>query len=757
MLAAGVAAAGSGTRKLVWAIVAIVLVFLGLQAWAAYETSRQAERILEEVVADEDLDISKARQELIKLRIETERDTLFWRTLLTALIPLATVVVALVAALPSLRTYLEGRAKERSDRAAGELNEVLKNLVSANPRERAFGVVGLQHFLTPDQDEFHLRALAALATAARIEDEDEDADVRRSVRIASERAAANVPHALFREVSWQWANLRSVSLPGLNAPGIDLRDAVLENADLSGARLTRARLDAAKLKGTILADADLSGAVLEHADLAGANLVRANLQGAVLRNAFVWRMDVDGADLTGAFLDEQLPWDLVVNWRTATLDAPLRERLLDLYGPAPSGTRVLMVMWEVPPLVAGGTWTACYHLVRRLRVAGADVTVAVPWAASAISPLPFGTEVRVVPLGIEPPSAPVSPYAPTAWSPYGPASPTWSPYGFASAYPSWSPHGPAWGSPYAGAGGGPSEGERVRQLSSAVRVADEFRRRLLAFDELGSFDVVHAHDWITFPAAEAVAKPWVAHLHSTVADRQPDDPDPVIAEIERRGAEAADRVVAPSTATSLQIQRLYGLPPERIVVVPNPLSEERLALGDVGSFESKAVVFLGRLTRQKGPDLFLEIARRLASEGATFVVYGAGEQEEALRWSAPGNVSFRGQLPWERRGEAFAGASVVVVPSRFEPFGMTVAEGMLHRVPVVYSQTAGIAEVVQAGVRVHPENVEQTAAAVRQLLTSWPYWEAIVDGQSAAIAAYMQGEYERMLIELWAGLVPASG
>ena len=756
MLAAGVAAAGSGTRRFLWAIVAIVLIFVGLQVWAALETSRQAERILEEVVSDEDLDLSQARQELVKLRIETERDTLFWRTLLTSLIPLATVVVALIAALPSLRTYLEGRAKERSDRAAGELNEVLKHLVSENPRERAFGVVGLQHFLTPDQEEFHLRALSALATAARIEDEDEDADVRRSVRIASERAAVNVPHALFGEVSWQWANLRSVSLPDLDAPGIDLRDAVLENADLSRATLTRARLDAAKLKGTILADADLRGAVLEHADLAGANLAGANLRGAVLRHAFVWRMDVDGADLTGAFLDEQLPWDLVVNWRTATLDAPLRERLLDLYGPAPSGTRVLMVMWEVPPLVAGGTWTACYHLVRRLRVAGADVTVAVPWAPSAISPLPFGTEVRVVPLGIEPPSAPVSPYSPPAWSPYGPATPPWSPYGFASAYPAWSPYGPAWASPYAGAGGGPSEGERVRQLSSAVRVADEFRRRLLAFEELESFDVVHAHDWITFPAAEAIGKPWVAHLHSTVVDRQPDDPDPVIAEIERRGVQAADRAVAPSTATSLQIQRLYGLPPEAIEVVPNPLSEEPLTLGDAGSFESKVVVFLGRLTRQKGPDLFLEVARRLAGEGATFLVYGTGEQEEALRWSAPANVSFRGQIPWERRGEAYAGASVVVVPSRFEPFGMTVAEAMLHRVPVVYSRTAGITEVVQAGVRVDAENVDHTAAAVRQLLTSWPHWEAIVDGQAAAIATYMQGRQERMLTELWAGLVLAS-
>jgi glycosyltransferase involved in cell wall biosynthesis/uncharacterized protein YjbI with pentapeptide repeats len=757
MLAPGVAAAGSGTRKFVWAIVAIVLVFVVLQGWAALETSRQAERILQEAVADEALDISKARQELVKLRIETERDTLFWRTLLTSLIPLATVVVALIAALPSLRTYLEGRAKERSDRAAGELNEVLKHLVSENPRERAFGIVGLQHFLTPDQEEFHLRALAALATAARIEDEDEDADVRRSVRIASERAAANVPHALFGEVSWQWANLRSVSLPGLDVPGIDLRDAVLENADLSRAKLARARLDAAKLKGTILAGADLRDAVLEHADLAGANLVGADLRGAVLRNAFVWRMDVDGSDLTGAFLDEQLPWDLVVNWRTATLDAPLRERLFDMYGPAPSGTRVLMVMWEVPPLVAGGTWTACYHLVRRLRVAGADVTVAVPWASSEIAPLPFGTEVRVVPLGIEPPPAPVSPYSPPVWSPYEAASPPWSPYGFASAYQSWSPYGPAWSSPYAGANGGSSEGERVRQLSSAVRVADEFRRRLLAFEEVESFDIVHAHDWITFPAAEALGKPWVAHLHSTVADRQPDNPDPVIAEIERQGAQAADRVVAPSNATSLQIQRLYDLPAERIAVVPNPLSEERLALADVGSFESKLVVFLGRITRQKGPDLFLELARRLSNEDATFVLYGAGEQEDELRWNAPSNVSFRGQVPWERRSQAFAGASVVVVPSRFEPFGMTVAEAMLHRVPVVYSQTAGIAEVVQAGLRVDAHNVDQMAAAVRQLLTSWPHWEAIVEGQAAAIGAYIQGRHERMLTELWAGLAPVTG
>src|SRR6185295_10501288 len=114
--------------------------------------------------------------------------------------------------------------------------------------------------------------------------------------------------------------------------------------------------------------------------------------------------------------------------------------------------KVLMLMWEIPPFVAGGTWTACYHLVRNLRRAGADVTVVVPWAESLIVSQPFGPEVRVVPLGIVPPefATPAGTiYAQGiygarvgSWSTYGTA-PSWSVYGSA---PTWSPYGatPSW-------------------------------------------------------------------------------------------------------------------------------------------------------------------------------------------------------------------------------------------------------------------------------------------------------------------------
>ena len=88
--------------------------------------------------------------------------------------------------------------------------------------------------------------------------------------------------------------------------------------------------------------------------------------------------------------------------RDAHLDPELRRDLIARFGDAPHGPPVVMLLWEISPLVAGGTWTAAYHLVRRLRQQGADITVVVPWAESdlAAEQKPFGSEVRVVPLGI---------------------------------------------------------------------------------------------------------------------------------------------------------------------------------------------------------------------------------------------------------------------------------------------------------------------------------------------------------------------
>jgi glycosyltransferase involved in cell wall biosynthesis len=748
----------------------VVAAFIALQLWASREATRQAGRIARETIAAQSISNEKSREELIKLKVENEQSTLFWRTFLTSFLPVVTVLVALIGALPALRTYLAGREKERVDRASEELNEVFKHLLSDNPREQAFGVVGLQHFLEPEQEEFHLRTLTALAAAARVPEgaDESKAEVIRSVRIAFEKAARLLSGEAFTNVSWQNANLGAAALHGFDAPGIDFRDAVLRDSDLSSAVLRDARFDNAQLQGANLTGTDLRGANLEHADLAGATLVDAKLGGASLLSTKVWDLKLAGADLEAALLDpDAFPWQLVPDWRRARLDAPLRERLIERYGPEPTGPRVLMLMWEIPPLVAGGTWTACYHLVRRLRVAGADVTVVVPWDESVLGQdatgevRPFGTEVEVIGLGVEPLVQPLGPYGIS--SPYGAVSPYgygsvsgfMSPYGFLSPYgytqPFASPYSWMWGSPYTS---GPPERSTEASRTSIVRLTDEFRRRLLRLPNLDTFDVVHAHDWITFPAAAALAEqglPWVAHVHSTVADRQPDAPDPVIGELEGHGVRAANAVVTPSRYTAARVRELYDVPAARITVVPNPLSSEHLPLDELGSYESRRVVFLGRLTRQKGADLFLETARELEGEGAftAFVMVGAGEDEQNLRRIAPWNVTISPALDWSRRGEAFGRASAVIVPSRAEPFGMVVAEAMQHRVPVLFARQAGIGEVIDAGIRIDPEDAERTAEQLRTLLGNWSLWERVVEQQAVAIREYEETDHAVALWELW--------
>jgi uncharacterized protein YjbI with pentapeptide repeats/glycosyltransferase involved in cell wall biosynthesis len=765
-------------------IALFALAVLGIQIWATIHNTRKVIGIVEQLepIEQRDLPHEKTRQEILALRIENQLRGYFWSSLLSALGPTAAAFVTLLGAWLGLRSYVETRRKERLDRAASDLKGVLENLVSDEARKRAVGVAGLQHFLTEDKSESHLQVVASLATAARLES---DAEVLRSIRIAVEQAARTLPEDRLQQVSWQGAKLRGVDLAGHSLRELDLRDADLEDADLSGCDLEGALFTAARLNGARLDQADLTGATLAYTDFAGASLVGAVLERAVLHHAKVLGADLAGADLKGALFEpDEVPWRLVKNWRDATFDPGLLARLVDRYGPKPHGVRVLMLMWEVPPLVAGGTWTACYHLVRQLRRRGADLVVAVPWDASSIDTSPFGCEVEVVPLGIPAPragsgpyagagaSAPFSPYSSgspyLAASPYAGAAPRadWfsayrgiaSPYGTlpspyaasASFSGGWSssPYGPyseSFSSPYGRFG--------LRQPFSALRLIEELERRLLRHLQHATFDVLHAHDWVTFDAANAAAtraqRPWIAHFHSTESDRRPGAPDPVIEAIERAGAQRASAIVVPSRATARRLEQRYAVPPEKINVVPNPLSREAIDVRETGSFETHRTVFLGRLTAQKGPDLFARVAEaaRPRIENASFWMYGDGEDAARLSHWPP--VELRGPLRWSERGAAFSEASALLVPSRAEPFGMVVLEAMQHRVPVLYTEEAGAAEVLQSGVKVRSEATEEVAIALASLLGDWQRWVEVVEAQAKEIAEYPDRGYEQELMAIW--------
>jgi glycosyltransferase involved in cell wall biosynthesis len=732
----------------------LAVAFAALHYWTAARITERAEQIAVEAsrLAGDQLTADKAREELIAKRLENRLRGFFWQSLLSSLGPVVTALVALAGLLTGLNTYLATREKERADRAAAELKDTLARVAGKEARERMVGIVGLQHFFTAGREEQHLPALAALMAALRIEDNDE---VRRAARVVAEAAAASLAPDLLAKVSWQRLKLKGVDLAGRTLDGVDLRDADLEDADLRGARLAGARLDAAVLKGARLDDAVLTGADLSYVDLAGASLRGAHLAGVRITGAKVLKADFSGATFAGTSpgLDE-LPWDLVKGWRTAKLPEALRQRLESRFGPAPTGPRVLMLMWELPPNVTGGAWTACHHLVRALRRSGADVTVVVPWDAEHLDELPFGIEVPVIGMGLSTP-APSGAYGGgAAFSSYGSAS---TPYG--------GPYGGAYGA-YGGAYGRAMQqtaldgrawgGYRPGTGTPLLRLTQAFAQRVQRWIADKDFAVIHAHDWVTWHAARAAAAaqglPWIAHVHSLEGDRRPSGHDPIIVQLEADGLRAASRIVVPGTATRARAMRDYGLDAARITIVPNALSPTTIAPARMGAFETRRVIFLGRLARQKGPDRFADIAAAVKRSlpDAQFLMFGEGEEASALRRRA--DVTLRPAIAWEDRADAFAQASALLLPSRSEPFGMVVLEAMQAGVPVLYPSDSGAADALASGIKIDPAATADVAQRLVALLTDPEDWERTARAELTEIAAYPARDHAGPIREIWQAL-----
>jgi glycosyltransferase involved in cell wall biosynthesis len=112
-------------------------------------------------------------------------------------------------------------------------------------------------------------------------------------------------------------------------------------------------------------------------------------------------------------------------------------------------------------------------------------------------------------------------------------------------------------------------------------------------------------------------------------------------------------------------------------------------------------------------------------------------------------VELKGKLSWSEREKAFYDAAVVIVPSRFEPFGMVVLEAMQHGAPVLFPKSAGVAEVVRSGVAIDPEDVTGTADVICRLLDDAVYWTQVVEAQYDEIEEYAKRDYEEGLIKVW--------
>lgn len=440
--------------------------------------------------------------------------------------------------------------------------------------------------------------------------------------------------------------------------------------------------------------------------------------------------------------------------------------------------RILMLGWEFPPFIAGGLGTACHGLTKALARLGQDILFVLPDPIHDPSAAPHvrmltpatltrvRTPFRAASAAARAAAASGVPDAPDVDAPEdepaeGRTTLRRVPADFSSPYPGFQP------------GLAPEvEAARFaalqRLLAEADRASDptEHQRRVLeAFASLGipvapapaqdyggdmsarahryahlalalaareNFDVIHAHDWMTYPAAialkHATRRPLVCHIHSTEFDRSGEHVNQAIYDTERAGLHVADCVVAVSQLTKTIVAARYAVPESKIEVVYNGVDDgHQPRPGDHIEARDKIVLFLGRITMQKGPEYFVAAAKRVLEKvpNAKFVVAGSGDMalrmiDLAAEMGIGHRVLFTGFLRGSDVARIFKMADCYVMPSVSEPFGIAALEALAHDVPVIISKTSGVAEVLTHALKVDFWDTDEMANKIVNVLTRPP-------------------------------------
>ena len=389
-----------------------------------------------------------------------------------------------------------------------------------------------------------------------------------------------------------------------------------------------------------------------------------------------------------------------------------------------------MFGWEFPPHIAGGLGTACYGMTRGLARNDVEVIFVMP-KASGDEDERFvkvvnasDVEARYCDSSIEGADDIMRKisfiHIDSNMVPYI------SPEEFATYREGyertgrkfWEKQGDSWTQRYTFSG--KYGANLMEEVARYAVVAAEVARQLE-----GQFDVIHAHDWLTYFAGIAAkrvsGKPLVVHMHATSFDRSSSDNiDTRVYEIERAGMAAADRVIAVSNLTRNIVIEKYNIPAEKVVTVHNAVrfAEKEQELPERG-VKDKIVTFLGRITFQKGPDYFVEAAAKVLKRvpNVRFVMAGSGDMmNHAIRRVARLGIAdrfhFTGFLKGDDVHKMFQLSDVYIMPSVSEPFGISPLEAMRANVPSIISKQSGVAEVLDYAVKVDYWDVDAMADAI---------------------------------------------
>lgn len=378
--------------------------------------------------------------------------------------------------------------------------------------------------------------------------------------------------------------------------------------------------------------------------------------------------------------------------------------------------KILMLGWELPPHHTGGMGVVCYQMCRELAATGADIEFILPFTADFPN-VDFMKINPALPDGVD------SVIGTNAGSTYD------------------SQH-----FQYI-ATDGSSRGVHMNEHQS------NYTQYVAKLVKLGSYDVIHAHDWLTFRAGilakQLSGKPLFAHVHATEYDRSGGGRgNPMVREIEYMGLQLADKIFAVSEATKQTIVREYDIDPAKIVVVHNAMELEEHDLHEDTSDNAfhyltamkragyGVVLSAGRLTIQKGLTHLLYAFQKVVSvrPKSILLVVGPGEQyiellELAAELGLSGNVIFTGRLDGTGKAwrDAFRIADLFVMPSVSEPFGLTPFEALLQGTPSLISKQTGASEVFRNCLKVDYWDIDEMANKIATLLENPLLGETLVD------------------------------
>jgi len=443
--------------------------------------------------------------------------------------------------------------------------------------------------------------------------------------------------------------------------------------------------------------------------------------------------------------------------------------------------RVFMLGWEFPPFISGGLGTACYGLTKAMSGLGTEILFVLPRPVTS----PFSTHVKLLsPRAGSPLAAPVTEFRldefehvsfraiqSNVTNPYtrpggGTAltSRATSSQGSEVETEATAQAAASSGEPMA-AGKGTGDhyaGDMFAEIQRYASLASEIARQ-------EEFDVVHAHDWMTFPAGLAVAGikgvPLVVHVHSTEFDRSGVNVDTRIYDIERRGMHGAMKIIAVSLLTKNIISHHYGVDPAKVEVVYNAVEvngngfdEEKYKIHK----DEKIGLVLGRITMQKGPEYFLAAAKKVLEvmDNVKFVMAGSGDMirrtiEMAASMGIGHKVLFTGFLRGSDVERVFKMADLYVMPSVSEPFGIAPLEAMSHDVPVIVSKQSGVSEILNHALKVDFWDVNEMANKIVAVLRHPPLASTLRQHGSFEVRRLSWSDAARSCVQVYQDAVSA--